>query len=43
MKGVFEINFVNYFVDFDKLVLFINEIYFISEVLEVFENIVVWI
>lgn len=41
MKGVFEINFVNYFVDFDKLVLFINEIYFISEVLEVFENIVV--
>lgn len=41
MKSVFEINCVNYCVDFDKLVFFINDIYFISEVLEVFENIVV--
>lgn len=41
MKGVLETNFVNYFVDFDKPVLFINETHLISEVLEVLENTVV--
>lgn len=41
MKSVLETNCVNYCVDVDKPVFFINDTHLISEVLEVLENTVV--